>query len=496
VTTLSEAAILTTDPMATNPWDDDKLREECGVFGIFGRDDAAPHAALGLHALQHRGQEAAGIVTYDGEQFHAHRDMGQVGDIFSSEQVIDRLAGYAAIGHVRYSTTGDTVIRNVQPLFADLEFGGFALAHNGNLTNATIVRRELVRRGSLFQSTSDTEVIVHLMATSTAGSVLDRMTEALRQVEGAYSLVSMTESAVIGVRDPLGVRPLVLGRLGDSHIVTSETCALDIIGASYIRDVEPGEMVVLDESGVHSLRPFPPSRSRFCIFEYIYFARPDSVVEGKSVYEARKRIGAELARESHVDADVIIPVPDSGVPAAIGYAAEAAIPFELGIIRNHYVGRTFIEPTDQIRHLGVRLKHNANRAFIQNRRVILVDDSIVRGTTSAKIVEMVRAAGAQEVHMRIAAPPTTHSCFYGIDTPQREELLASRFDVAGMAEHIGVDSLAFISLDGLYRAMGQPGRDDKQPQYCDACFTGAYPTRLTDLADNNPRQLSLLAELA
>ena len=481
----------------TDPFDDDKLREECGVFGIFSRSgDAAAHIALGLHALQHRGQEAAGMVVCDGTQFRSHRDLGQVGDIFASETLMARMSGRVGIGHVRYSTTGETILRNVQPLFADLEFGGFALAHNGNLTNATNLRRELVRRGSLFQSTSDTEVIVHLMATSTAGSVLDRMTEALRQVEGAYSLVSMTESAVIGVRDPLGVRPLVLGRLGDSHIVASETCALDIIGASYLRDVEPGEMVVLDESGVHSLRPFPPSRSRFCIFEYIYFARPDSVVEGKSVYEARKRIGAELARESHVEADVIIPVPDSGVPAAIGYAAEAAIPFELGIIRNHYVGRTFIEPTDQIRHLGVRLKHNANRAFIENRRVILVDDSIVRGTTSAKIVEMVRAAGAKEVHMRIAAPPTTQSCFYGIDTPQREELLASRFDVAGMAEHIGVDSLAFISLDGLYRAMGQPGRDGEQPQYCDACFTGAYPTRLTDLADNNPGQLSLLAELA
>ena len=481
----------------TDPFDDDKLREECGVFGIFSRSgDAAAHIALGLHALQHRGQEAAGMVVCDGTQFRSHRDLGQVGDIFASEALMARMSGRVGIGHVRYSTTGETILRNVQPLFADLEFGGFALAHNGNLTNATNLRRELVRRGSLFQSTSDTEVIVHLMATSTAGSVLDRMTEALRQVEGAYSLVSMTESAVIGVRDPLGVRPLVLGRLGDSHIVASETCALDIIGASYVRDVEPGEMVVLDESGVHSLRPFPASRSRFCIFEYIYFARPDSVVEGKSVYEARKRIGAELARESHVEADVIIPVPDSGVPAAIGYAAEAAIPFELGIIRNHYVGRTFIEPTDQIRHLGVRLKHNANRAFIENRRVILVDDSIVRGTTSAKIVEMVRAAGAKEVHMRIAAPPTTQSCFYGIDTPQREELLASRFDVAGMAEHIGVDSLAFISLDGLYRAMGQPGRDSEQPQYCDACFTGAYPTRLTDLADNNPGQLSLLAELA
>ncbi len=485
-------------PLANaDPFDDDKLREECGVFGIFGASsDAAAHIALGLHALQHRGQEAAGMVVYDGAQFRSHRDLGQVGDIFSSETLMARLTGHIGIGHVRYSTAGETVLRNVQPLFADLEFGGFALGHNGNLTNALQLRRELVKRGSLFQSTSDTEVIVHLMATSPAGSILDRMTDALRQIEGAYSLVSMTETAVIGVRDPLGVRPLVLGRLGDTHIVTSETCALDIIGADYLRDVEPGEMVVLDESGVHSLRPFPAAASRFCIFEYVYFARPDSVVEGRSVYEARKRIGAELARESRVDADVVIPVPDSGVPGAIGYAEEAGIPFELGIIRNHYVGRTFIEPSDQIRHLGVRLKHNANRAFIEGRRVILVDDSIVRGTTSAKIVEMVRAAGAKEVHMRIAAPPTTQSCFYGIDTPQRDELLASRYDVAGMAEYIGSDSLAFVTLDGLYRAVGQSERNPERPQFCDACFTGAYPTRLTDLADNTPGQLSLLAELA
>jgi len=418
-------------PAKADPFDDDKLREECGVFGIFGASsDAAAHIALGLHALQHRGQEAAGMVVYGGTQFRSHRDLGQVGDIFASEALMARLTGHIGIGHVRYSTAGETVLRNVQPLFADLEFGGFALAHNGNLTNALQLRRELVKRGSLFQSTSDTEVIVHLMATSPAGSILDRMTDALRQVEGAYSLVSMTETAVIGVRDPLGVRPLVLGRLGDSHIVTSETCALDIIGADYLRDVEPGEMVVLDESGIHSLRPFPAAASRFCIFEYIYFARPDSVVEGRSVYEARKRIGAELARESRIEADVVIPVPDSGVPGAIGYAEKAGIPFELGIIRNHYVGRTFIEPSDQIRHLGVRLKHNANRASIKDRRVILVDDSIVRGTTSAKIVEMVRAAGAKEVHMRIAAPPTTQSCFYGIDTPQRDELLASRYDVS------------------------------------------------------------------
>jgi amidophosphoribosyltransferase len=465
------------DMISTDPFDDDKLHEECGVFGIFGHPDAAPHTALGLHALQHRGQEAAGIVTSNGQQFHAHRDLGQVGDIFSSQQVIGRLAGRSAIGHVRYSTTGETAMRNVQPLFAELQFGGFALAHNGNLTNALARRRELVERGSLFQSTMDTEVIVHLVATSRAGSVVDRLIGALRQIEGAYSLVGLTDTCVIGVRDPRGVRPLVLGRIDGSYIVASETCALDIIGAEFVRDVEPGEMVVLDESGIHSLRPFPPAARRFCIFEHIYFSRPDSVVEGTSVYEARKRIGAELSRESHVPADVVIPVPDSGVPAAIGYAECARLPFELGIIRNHYVGRTFIEPAQQIRHLGVKLKHNTNRSMLQDKRVILVDDSIVRGTTSIKI--------------------TAHSCFYGIDTPAREELLAAQMDVDGMARHIGVDSLAFISLDGLYRAMGEAGRNDAAPQYCDACFTGDYPTRLSDREENEqPAQLTLLAELA
>ncbi|RMD64428.1 MAG: amidophosphoribosyltransferase [Alphaproteobacteria bacterium] len=487
--------MITTHPFHAGTADDDTLHEECGVFGIYGFPDAAAHTALGLHALQHRGQEAAGIVTFDGRQFFAHRDMGLVGDIFASEAVMARLAGTAAIGHVRYSTTGETALRNVQPLFADLQVGGFALAHNGNLTNALALRKELVRRGSLFQSTSDTEVIVHLVAVSECNSVVDRLTDALRQVEGAYSLVALTESCVIGVRDPLGVRPLVIGRLGRAHIVTSETCALDIIGAEFVRDVEPGEMVVLDDSGVHSLRPFPPARSRFCIFEYIYFARPDSVLHGANVYERRKRIGAELARESAIPADVVVPVPDSGVPAAIGYAEASGLPFELGIIRNHYVGRTFIEPAQQIRHLGVRLKHNANRASLTGKRVILVDDSIVRGTTSIKIVEMVRAAGATEVHMRIAAPPTTHSCFYGIDTPEENELLAARMDVAAMARHIGVDSLAFISMDALYRAMGEAGRNAEQPQFCDACFTGDYPTQLTDArGTDEPAQLSLLAE--
>src|SRR5216110_2622871 len=404
--------------------DADHFHEECGVFGIYGHPDAAALTALGLHALQHRGQEAAGIVAYNGSQFNAHRGPGLVGDNFSSKEVIDRLPGNVAIGHVRYATTGEVALRNVQPLFADFEFGGLAICHNGNLTNSYQLRRQLVRRGSLFQSTSDTEVIVHLIATSLKESVVDRLIDALRQVEGAYSVVALSQDSVIGLRDPLGVRPLVLGRLGDAWIVTSETCALDIIGADFVRDVDPGEIVIIGAGGVRSVRPFVDVPPRLCVFEYIYFARPDSVVEGRSVYEARKRIGRELARESHIDADIVVPVPDSGVPAAIGYAQESGLPFELGIIRNHYVGRTFIEPTDQIRHLGVRLKHNASRANLKGKRVILVDDSIVRGTTSIKIVEMVRRAGATAVHMRISSPPTSYPCFYGIATPSRQQLLA------------------------------------------------------------------------
>jgi amidophosphoribosyltransferase len=468
--------------LTTHPFDDDHLHEECGVFGIFGHAGAASHTALGLHALQHRGQEAAGIVSCDGAHFHSHRGPGHVADNFSTEAVIKKLPGNLAIGHVRYSTTGETMLRNVQPLFADFEFGGLAIGHNGNLTNALTIRKQLVRRGCLFQSTTDTEVIVHLIAISLYSTVEERMIDALRQVEGAYSLVAMTQDSVIGVRDPLGIRPLVLGRLPDNGawIVTSETCALDIVGADFVRDVEPGELVILDQNGLRSIKPFAKTAKRFCIFEYIYFARPDSVMEGTSVYEVRKQIGRELARESGVAADVVIPVPDSGVPAALGYAAEANIPFDLGIIRNHYVGRTFIEPTDTIRHLGVKLKHNANRAQIAGKRVILVDDSIVRGTTSTKIVEMVRQAGATEVHMRISSPPTIHSCFYGIDTPEREKLLAARYDLAGMAKLIGVDSLAFISIDGLYRAVGEQKRNNATPQYCDACFTGDYPVLLTD----------------
>jgi amidophosphoribosyltransferase len=469
--------------------------EECGLFGIYGMTDAATHTALGLHALQHRGQEAAGIVAYDGEQFHGHRALGLVGDNFNSTETMTQLSGDMAIGHVRYSTTGGTVMRNIQPLFADFKFGGLAVAHNGNLTNAYKIRQELVQRGCIFQSTSDTETIIHLIAISEYGRVVDRMTDALTQVEGAYSLLAITQKKMIGLRDPYGVRPLVLGRLGDAWILSSETCALDIIGAEFVRDVEPGEIVIIDDKGLHSIKPFTKKPNRFCIFEYIYFARPDSVMEGRNVYDVRKNIGAELARESHVESDLIVPVPDSGVPAAIGYSEEAGVPFELGIIRNHYVGRTFIEPSDQIRHLGVRLKHNANAARLKGKRVVLVDDSIVRGTTCVKIVEMVRNAGAKEVHMRVSSPPTAHPCFYGIDTPQQKELLAAQYDLDAMAKHIGVDTLAFISIDGLYRALGENGRDIEIPQYCDACFSGEYPIALID-HDKNPaqQQLSLLDE--
>jgi amidophosphoribosyltransferase len=475
--------------------DDDHFHDECGVFGVFGHPDAAATTALGLHALQHRGQEACGVVSFDGEHFHAHKAMGLVGDNFGSSAVIQRLKGNVAVGHVRYATTGETVLRNVQPLFADFEFGGMTIAHNGNLTNALTVRKALVRRGSIFHSTSDTETIIHLVATSHYSTVVDRLIDAMRQLEGTYSLVAITRRKLIGMRDPYGVRPLVLGRLDGAYILSSETCALDIIGADFVRDVEPGEIIVVDDQGLRSIRPFAKLARRFCIFEYIYFARPDSTIEGKNVYEVRKRIGIELARESPVEADVVVPVPDSGVPAAIGYAAESGIPFELGIIRNHYVGRTFIEPTQHIRLLGVRLKHNANVALLKGKRVVLVDDSIVRGTTSVKIVQMVRNAGASEVHLRISSPPTTHSCFYGIDTPERKELLAATRNLEEMVRYIGVDSLSYLSIDGLYRAVGEPGRDVFRPQHCDACFTGDYPIRLVDQEkDPADNQLSLLEE--
>jgi amidophosphoribosyltransferase len=474
----------------------DRLREECGVFGIFGHPDAAAITALGLHALQHRGQEAAGIVSFDGKRFHSERRMGLVGDNFSRREVIDRLPGTSAIGHVRYSTTGETILRNVQPLFAELNAGGFAVGHNGNLTNGLTLRRQLVREGAMMQSTTDTEVILHLVAKSTRNRFVDRFIEGLRQLEGAYSFVGMTNKKLVGARDPFGIRPLVMGTLDGCPILASETCALDIIGAKYVRDVENGEVLIFDEDGAHSHKPFPPMAPRPCIFEYIYFSRPDSIVGGRPVYDVRKAMGAELAREAPAIADVIVPVPDSGVPAAIGYSQQSGIPYELGIIRNHYVGRTFIEPTQHIRQLGVRLKHSANRAVVAGKRIVLVDDSIVRGTTSLKIVKMMRDAGATEVHFRISSPPITHPDYYGIDTPERDKLLAATHDLEGMRAFIGADSLAFLSISGIYRAMGYEARDPARPQFTDHCFTGEYPTGLTDQTGEQaqPRQLSLLAE--
>ncbi|MEH6655811.1 amidophosphoribosyltransferase [Loktanella salsilacus] len=469
--------------------DSDKLREECGVFGVVGVTEASNFIALGLHALQHRGQEAGGIVTYDETSgFNQARRMGLVRDNFTSADMMAMLPGEVGIGHVRYSTAGhkgQTAIRDVQPFFGEFSMGGAAIAHNGNITNAIALRKELIERGSIFQSSSDSECIIHLMARSMGRTIPDRMEEALRKVEGAFSVVAMTRSKLIGCRDPLGVRPLVLGKLGDGWVLASETCALDIVGADLIREIEPGEMVVISaETGVQSHFPFRRAKSRFCIFEHVYFSRPDSILGGRSVYETREAIGRELAKESPVDADLVCPVPDSGTPAAIGFSLESGIPYAMGIIRNQYMGRTFIEPSEQIRNMGVRLKLNVNRALIRGKRVILVDDSVVRGTTSQKIKEMILEAGAAEVHFRIASPPTQWPCFYGVDTPEREKLLAARMTEDEMRDHLGVDSLKFISIDGLYRAVGQSGgRDAKSPQYCDACFTGEYPITPTDMIE-------------
>ncbi|NML05185.1 amidophosphoribosyltransferase [Sphingomonas sp. G-3-2-10] len=482
--------------LTTNPYDDDKLREECGIFGVSGAEGAAALVALGLHALQHRGQEAAGITSFDGRMFHTHRAMGHVAGNFDRDDVMRPLQGTTACGHVRYSTTGETSLRNVQPLYAELATGGFAIAHNGNISNASRVRRDLVRSGSIFQSTSDTEVIIHLVATSNYRTLIDRFIDALKQVEGAYSLICMTPEGMIACRDPLGIRPLVMGKLGDSIIFASETVALDVVGAEYVRDVNPGELVIVKGNDIQSHSPFAPQAARPCIFEYVYFSRPDSISAGSSVYSVRKAIGAQLAIESPIEADLVVPVPDSGVPAAIGYAQQSGIPFELGIIRSHYVGRTFIQPSAEVRHLGVKLKHNANKELIAGKRIVLIDDSIVRGTTSLKIVQMMRDAGAKEVHMRIASPPTRHSCFYGVDTPEREKLLAAKMDLEGMTGHIHADSLAFISIDGLYKALGESGRARNNPGYCDACFTGEYPTPLTDQDELAPPldQFALLEE--
>jgi amidophosphoribosyltransferase len=465
--------------------DGDKLKEECGIFGVVGVSDAANFVALGLHALQHRGQEAGGIVSHDPQQgFNSARRFGYVRDNFTRADLMATLPGPIAIGHVRYSTAGSkgaTAIRDVQPFFGEFSMGGCAIAHNGNLTNAAALRRELIERGSIFQSSSDSECIIHLMARSIQKTIAERLKDALRRVEGAFSVIAMTRTKLIGVRDPLGVRPLVLGRIGEGWALSSETCGLDIIGAEFVREIEPGEMVVIEDGQVNSHRPFAPAKSRFCIFEHVYFSRPDSIIGGRSVYETRRQIGVELAREAPVDADLVCPVPDSGTPAAIGYSHESGIPFALGIVRNQYVGRTFIEPTEQIRNMGVRLKLNVNRALIKGKRVVLVDDSVVRGTTSRKIKDMILDAGAAEVHFRIASPPTAWPCFYGVDTPERSKLLAATMTEDQMRDWIGVDSLRFISLDGLYRAAGvAEGRDKAAPRYCDACFSGDYPVAPAD----------------
>jgi amidophosphoribosyltransferase len=453
----------------------DKFKDECGVFGVYNHKDASAFTVLGLHSLQHRGQESAGIVSYDGTDFHKHLAFGKVGEKFNRQEVIDKLKGSSSIGHNRYSTSGDKGAYNIQPIYAQISLGEIALAHNGNLTNAGKIKKALVGKGSIFSTTMDSEVIVHLIATSGSSNIEEGFIKALGQVEGGFSVIMLHKDGIMAARDPHGIRPLSLGILDDAFVLASETVAFDIIGAKFVRDIKAGEVITIDKRGVNSSFPFPQKPSRFCVFEYIYFSRPDSILEGRDVYLSRKAMGRELAKESLVDADIVVPVPDSGVPAALGYSEESGLPFDLGIIRNHYVGRTFIEPTDSIRNLGVKLKHNANPSVVKGKRVILIDDSIVRGTTSRKIVDMVRQAGATEVHLRISSPPTTDPCFYGVDTPSKDKLIASKMSIDEIAKFVGADSLAFLSVDGLYRAVRQEKRRNDSPQFCDACFTGQYP---------------------
>ncbi|MDA7758374.1 amidophosphoribosyltransferase [Candidatus Pelagibacter sp.] len=473
---------------------DPKLKEECGVFGVSNAKDASALAALGLHALQHRGQEGCGIVTFDGEKYYSEKRFGLVGDNFNKEKVLKNLIGNHAIGHNRYSTTGENTLRNIQPFFADTNAGGIGVAHNGNLTNSIALRKKLVEDGAIFYSTSDTETIVHLIAKSKRTKTIDKVVDAIFQIQGGYALVMLAQNSLIGVRDPYGIRPLVIGKLGNSYVLASETCALDIIGAKFIRDVENGEIVLIENDRLESIKPFPPKKVRPCVFEYIYFARPDSILDGKTAYEHRKNIGAELAKENDVEADIVVPVPDSGNAAALGFAQYLKMNYEHGLIRNHYVGRTFIEPSQKIRSLGVKLKLNANQTTIKDKKIILIDDSLVRGTTSHKIVKMLYDAGAKEVHVKIACPEIRYPDFYGVDTPTKKELLAANKTNDEICEYIGAKSLKFLSLNGLYKAIGFDNRNETYPQLTDHYFTGDYPVKpIDELGDNKITQLSLLS---
>ncbi len=471
-----------------------RLKEECGVFGISNAKDASALTALGLHALQHRGQEGCGIVTFDGEKYYSEKRFGLVGDNFNKEKVLNNLKGNYAIGHNRYSTTGNNILRNIQPFFADTNAGGIGVAHNGNLTNSIALRNKLVEDGAIFYTTSDTETIVQLIAKSKRPKTIDKVIDAIFQIQGGYALVMLTQNSLIGVRDPYGIRPLVIGKLGNSYVLASETCAFDIIGAKFVREVENGEIVLIENNELKSIKPFPSKKVRPCVFEYIYFSRPDSLIGGKTAYEHRKNIGRELAKENDTDADIVVPVPDSGNAAAMGFAQELKMNFEHGLIRNHYVGRTFIEPSQKIRSLGVKLKLNANQTTIKNKKIILIDDSLVRGTTSYKIVKMLYDAGAKEVHVKIACPEIRYPDFYGVDTPTKKELLAANKTNDEICEYIGAKTLRFLSIDGLYKAIGFEKRNETYPQLTDHYFTGEYPVKLVDeLGDNKITQLSLLS---
>ena len=470
-----------------------KIKEECGVFGISNAKDASALTALGLHALQHRGQEGCGIVTFDGNHYFSEKRFGLVGDNFNKEKVLKKLKGNYAIGHNRYSTTGENTLRNIQPFFADTNAGGIGVAHNGNLTNSISLRKKLVEEGAIFYTTSDTETIVQLIAKSKRKKTIDKIIDAIFQIQGGYALVMLTQNSLIGVRDPYGIRPLIIGKLNNSYVLASETCALDIIGAKFIREVENGEIILIENSKIVSVKPFPPRKIRPCVFEYIYFSRPDSILNGKSAYEHRKNLGIELAKENNLEADIVVPVPDSGNAAAIGFAQHLGMKFELGLIRNHYVGRTFIEPSQKIRSLGVKLKLNANQSTIKGKKIILIDDSLVRGTTSHKIIKMLYDAGAKEVHMKIACPEIRFPDFYGVDTPTKKELLAANKTNIEICKYIGAKSLNFLTLNGLYKAMGFDGRNDNYPQLTDHYFTGDYPVKpIDELGDNKVTQLSLL----